>query len=127
MKASRRWLLVLAVGGPAVGIPVTFNHAKVAPLWTLALPLGVVFVGLYLVAFSLQKEVAQFDAEQRSKMEWARGHDSSGSDAATRGTEASPKALGGTAPRSSQRSGASASCCSRPLSIWRRLFQRSAR
>ncbi len=67
MKDRQKWLLVLAVVSLGVGIPVTFCGVGASPLWTLALPLGVVFVGLYLVAFALRNEVARYDAEQRAK------------------------------------------------------------
>jgi hypothetical protein len=69
MKHLQKWLLALAVAGLVIGIPVTFTHARLGPLWTLALPLGMVFLGLYLISLLLRSEVNRFDAEQRLKAE----------------------------------------------------------
>ena len=51
---------VAALGDP--GIPVG---------WTVAIQLGAVGFGLFLVSFLLQQEVARFDEEQRARLELA--------------------------------------------------------
>ncbi|MGH7991527.1 MAG: hypothetical protein ACREDS_15225, partial [Limisphaerales bacterium] len=38
----------------------------------LALPLGVIFTGLFLITLALQNEVVKFDEEERLKMESAK-------------------------------------------------------
>jgi hypothetical protein len=65
MKTQQRLLLALALVCLVVGIPVTFARVGVSPLWTLALPLGAVFLGLYLITLL----AALFDAEQDPKTE----------------------------------------------------------
>jgi hypothetical protein len=72
VKRLLRLFLVLAVAGLVVGIPVTFSHARLALLWTLALPLGAVFVGLFLITYLFRNELARFDAENRAKEDAAR-------------------------------------------------------
>ena len=42
-----------------IGIPVTRSHAGLAPAWTLALPVGVVSLGLFLLSLLCQKEIAK--------------------------------------------------------------------
>jgi|ERR1051326_3887143 low affinity Fe/Cu permease len=69
MKAFQKWLLALAVTGLVVGVFVSLSHADLAPAWMLALPLGVILTGLFLVTLLLQNEVTKFDAEERFKIE----------------------------------------------------------
>jgi hypothetical protein len=80
MKAFQKWLLVLAVTGLVVGVFVTLSHGDLAPAWMLALPLGVILTGLFLVTLLLQNEVAKFDADERLKVEQAKRHRFSGFD-----------------------------------------------
>ena len=69
MKAFQKWLLTLAATGLAGGVFVTLSHADLAPAWALALPLGVILAGLFLVTLLLQNEVEKFDADERLKVE----------------------------------------------------------
>ena len=80
MKAFQKWLLALAVIGLVGGVFVTLSHADLAPVWMLALPLGVILTGLFLVTLLLQNEVTKFDAEERLKIEQAKRHRFSGFD-----------------------------------------------
>ncbi len=79
MKTRQRLFLALALAGLAVGIPVTFWGVGASTLWTVALPLGAVFLGLYLVTLLLRNEVARFDAEQREETGSARHYQPPGS------------------------------------------------
>jgi len=36
--------------------------------WYLTFPVGVIFLGLFMISYMLQKEVARFDEEQRSQL-----------------------------------------------------------
>jgi len=80
MKAFQKWLLALAVTGLVVGVFVSLSRADLAPAWMLALPLGVILTGLFLVTLLLQNEVTKFDAEERLKIEQAKRHRFSGFD-----------------------------------------------
>lgn len=72
MKAGQKLLLILAVAGSTIGITVSLSRVRLDPAWTVALPGGVVCLGLFLISRLLQNEVARFDDEQRSKIESAR-------------------------------------------------------
>ena len=80
MKAFQKWLLALAVIGLVGGVFVTLSHADLAPAWMLALPLGVILTGLFLVTLLLQNEVTKFAAEERLKIELVKRHRSSAFD-----------------------------------------------
>jgi hypothetical protein len=72
MKTSQKALLTLAVTGLIVGIIVALRHAEPAPAWTLALPVGVVCLGLFLLSLVWQKEMAKFEEEERLKFDSVR-------------------------------------------------------
>ena len=95
MKAFQKWLLGLAVTGLIVGVFVTLSHANLAPAWMLALPLGVILSGLFLITLLLQNEVAKFDADERLKRESAKRHRSSAFDTGKKRKEQLTKALRG--------------------------------
>jgi len=71
MDAVQKLLLTLAAVCMVIGIPVTFSHAEAAPFWALALPMGAVFLGMFLISLLWQREMAKFDEEERSKTESA--------------------------------------------------------
>ena len=66
MKAMLKALLVTAVAGLVIGVVVMCRHAQVAPLWSLALPLGASFVGLFLISYLWRDELARFDSDSSS-------------------------------------------------------------
>ena len=90
MKAMLKALLGFAVAGLVVGIVVMSSRARLDPLWTLALPVGVSFVGLFLISFLWRDELARFDAEERAKHDSAMHHPPARADAAA--PAASPSA-----------------------------------
>src|SRR5688572_23158644 len=65
MTRLTKFCVVTALAGLVVGLPVSFgvidvgNHAA----WYVALPLGVIFAGLALICYALEREVARFDEE----------------------------------------------------------------
>ena len=62
-------LIAFAIGSVAV-----FGNPGIPVGWTVAMPLGAVSFGLFLVTFLLQKEVAKFDEEERARLELAERH-----------------------------------------------------
>jgi uncharacterized membrane protein len=82
MKTMLKVLLAVGVAGLVIGIPVTFSHAQMSPLWTLALPVGVTFLGLFLITYLWRNELAKFDAEERAKAESASRHPTTSADGA---------------------------------------------
>jgi hypothetical protein len=64
-------LLAVSLVAFAGGIVVSFGNAEVPLSWTVAMPVGAVSLGLFLVAFALQKEVARFDEEERARLKLA--------------------------------------------------------
>ena len=81
MKTFQNWHLALAVTCLIVGVFVSLSHGDLAPAWALALPLGVILTGLFLIRLLLQNEAAKFDADERLKIEQAKRHQFSGFDA----------------------------------------------
>jgi hypothetical protein len=61
-------LLAVSLTALATGFVVTFGPVQAPLLLTAAMPLGAVCLGLFLVTFALQKEVAGFDEEQRVRL-----------------------------------------------------------
>lgn len=55
--------------GFIIGSIVDFSNLTSDPTWTVAMPLGAVFFGLFLIFMMLQKEMAAFDQEEAKKME----------------------------------------------------------
>jgi hypothetical protein len=72
MTTATKTFLAVSVTGFAVGGIVDFCLAKVDPMWTVALPVGAIFLGLFLISLVLEKEVALYDAEQAGKTRLAR-------------------------------------------------------
>ena len=67
-------MLAVSLAAFAVGSVVTFGYAEVPPGWTVAMPVGAVFLGLFLVTLTLQNEVARFDEEERARSKLAGRH-----------------------------------------------------
>ena len=67
-------MLAVSLVAFAAGSVVTFGNAEVPPEWTVAMPVGAIFLGLFLVIFALQKEVALFDEEERTRLKLAGLH-----------------------------------------------------
>lgn len=64
-------LLAVSLTAFVVGSVVTFGSPEIPAGWTVAMPVGAIFFGLFLVAFMLQKEVAKFDEEERARLKLA--------------------------------------------------------
>jgi len=69
MTKVSKILLAVSVTGFAAGGVVDFGGFSVIPQLTVALPLGAVFFGLFMIAFMMQKEMAKFDEEQSEKLQ----------------------------------------------------------
>ncbi len=78
MNMLQKALLALAVAGFGIGIPVTAARAPVDPLWTLALPLGAVFLGLFLLERLWHDAIEQFNAEEHQRIEAAKHEKAAG-------------------------------------------------
>jgi hypothetical protein len=72
MTNATKIFLALSVIGFAVGGIVDFGNFAVNPAWTVAMPVGVIFLGLFLIWFVLEKEMAAFDTEETKKFAIAR-------------------------------------------------------
>jgi len=57
--------------GFVAGGIIDFGGFNLNPSWTVALPLGAVFFGLFLISFMLEKEMAGFDEEEAIKLKLA--------------------------------------------------------
>ena len=64
-------LLAVSLTAFAVGGVVAFGNPEIPVGWTVAMPVGAIFFGLFLVTFLLQQEVARFDEEERARLELA--------------------------------------------------------
>lgn len=64
-------LLAVSLTAFVFGGAVTFGTNAFPITWTVAMPLGAVCLGLFLVTFLLQKEVALFDEEERARLDLA--------------------------------------------------------
>jgi hypothetical protein len=69
MTTLTKTLLATAVVGFIIGSIVDFSNLTTDPKWTVAMPLGAVFFGLFLIFIMLQKEIAAFDREEAKKIE----------------------------------------------------------
>jgi hypothetical protein len=71
MRTLPKFFLTISISALVLGFIVTFSGAAFAPAWTMALPVGAVSLGLFLIAFMLQNETARFDEEERLKLKLA--------------------------------------------------------
>lgn len=69
MTTLTKTFLAASVVGFTIGSIVDFSNLTTDPTWTVAMPLGAVFFGLFLIFMMLQKEMAAFDQEGAKKME----------------------------------------------------------
>jgi len=66
--------LAVSLTAFAVGSVVTLGSPEIPVGWTVAMPVGAIFFGLFLVTFMLQKEVAEFDEGERARLKLAERH-----------------------------------------------------
>jgi hypothetical protein len=69
MTTSSKNLLEISVAGLVAGIIVDFGGFNINPAWTVALPFGAIFYGLFLISFMLENEVAKFDEDEVEKLQ----------------------------------------------------------
>ena len=74
-------LLAVSLTAFAAGSVVVFGIPEIPAGWTVAMPLGAVSFGLFLVTLMLQREVALFDEEERARLELAGHHTARPADA----------------------------------------------
>ncbi len=55
--------------GFVVGGVLDFGGFKINPVWTVALPLGAIAYGMFLISFMLEKEVAKFDEDEARELQ----------------------------------------------------------
>jgi len=67
MTTLSKTLLALSVTGFVAGSVIDFGGFNLNPSWTVALPLGAVSFGLFLISFMLEKEMTGFDEEEAKK------------------------------------------------------------
>jgi hypothetical protein len=67
----QKLLLILAVVSFVIGIPVTLLRVQISPAWTVALPVGVVCLGLFLLSYIWHDEMLKFDDDARLRIESA--------------------------------------------------------
>jgi hypothetical protein len=69
MTKLTKTFLVLGLAGFLAGGAIDAIGTSVDPKWTVVLPLGAVFFGLFLIFLMLQKEMAAFDHEETARMQ----------------------------------------------------------
>jgi hypothetical protein len=67
MTTLSKTLLVVSVTGFVAGSVIDFGGFNLNPSWTVALPLGAVSFGLFLISFMLEKEMVGFDEDEAKK------------------------------------------------------------
>src|SRR5438105_14219292 len=68
MTKLPKFFLTVSITAFAVAF-ATVGSDNVAPAWAVAMPVGAILLGWFLIAFMLQNEVAQFDEETRLRFE----------------------------------------------------------
>jgi hypothetical protein len=68
MTKLSKALLEVSVAGLASGIIIDFGGFNINPAWTVALPFGAIFYGLFLISFMLENEVAKFDEDEAKEL-----------------------------------------------------------
>src|SRR5947199_7611623 len=89
MTKLPKFFLTVSVTAFAVGF-ATVSSNNIAPAWAVAMPIGAIFLGWFLIAFMLQNEVAQFDEETRLRLELMKRHAHAVSPVAETRSEALP-------------------------------------
>jgi hypothetical protein len=82
MKASPKYLLILALLGLVGGLFVASSDRNLPPTLDVFMPLGAIFTGLFLVSLLLKKEVVKFNEDQRLRKEAIKLYQSSACDPA---------------------------------------------
>jgi hypothetical protein len=73
MKTLPKIFLAVSAIGFLAGSIIDFGGINCSPSWTVAMPLGAVFLGLFMIWFMLGEEMAQFDEEEAGRLQLA-GH-----------------------------------------------------
>jgi hypothetical protein len=68
MTTATKTFLAVSVIGFAAGGAVDFSGPDVNPMLTAILPIGAIFLGVFLISLILEKEVALYDKEQELKL-----------------------------------------------------------
>jgi hypothetical protein len=68
MTILSKTLLTVLVAAFVAGSIIDFGGFNLNPAWTVALPFGAVFFGLFLISFMLEKEVAKFDEDEAKEL-----------------------------------------------------------
>src|SRR5476651_2277908 len=76
MTILSKTLLAVSVMGFTAGGIIDFGGFSVIPAVTVALPLGAVFFGLFIISLMMEKEMAKFDEEEAGRMRLAGGNGS---------------------------------------------------
>lgn len=69
MTTLTKTFLAASVVGFIIGSIVDFSNLTTDPKWTVAMPLGAVLFGLFLISLMLQREMSAFDQEEAKKAE----------------------------------------------------------
>jgi hypothetical protein len=69
MTTVSKTLLAFSVIGLVAGSIIDFGGFDLNPAWTVALPVGAIAYGLFLISFILEKEVAKFDEDEAKELQ----------------------------------------------------------
>jgi hypothetical protein len=69
MTTLSKTLLAFSVIGLVAGSIIDFCGFDLNPAWTVALPVGAIAYGLFLISFMLEKEVAKFEADEAKELQ----------------------------------------------------------
>jgi len=72
MTTLSKTLLTISAAGFAAGGAIDFGGFNLNPSWTVVLPAGAVFFGLFMISAMMEKEMAAFDAEEARRLERAK-------------------------------------------------------
>jgi len=72
MTIATKTFLAVSVIGFVAGSVIDFGGFEVNPMFTAILPLGAIFLGMFLISLILEKEVALFDKEEELKLAFVR-------------------------------------------------------
>jgi hypothetical protein len=68
VKLPSKIFLALAVAGIGIGLWVSGTGTQLHPIWTLALPLGVISLGMCFLTCFMQGPVAGYDEDQNREL-----------------------------------------------------------
>jgi len=89
MTTATKTFLGISAAGFIVGAIVDFGGFTVNPMWTVALPVGAIFLGVFLISLIMEKEVARYDDELAKKIALARQNTTPATEPAPRGANLS--------------------------------------